>query len=223
VIEINETATLSDMVRISAGYPFRGKVPEVDGGTTLVVQMKDTSPDDGIHWSQCARTELKNPRSEACLLSGDILFAARGSHHYAVLVDQTITSLQLSAVASPHFFVLRPMQINLLPEYLCWFLNQKPCQRYFQQNAEGSVTKSIRRSALGATQISVPSSEKQHVIVQLATTINEERKSAESLIDNGRQLMSALAADLLKARQTNQPKESQDHWRATKKNRGSNG
>jgi len=150
---------LEEVAVISAGHPFRGKIPEKRGGVH-VVQMRDMSPREGIMWPQCIETELTGKKPPDRLAPGDILFAARGSNNYAALVDDH--ALSIKAVAAPHFFVIRPQRETLLPEYLTWFLNQAPCQRYFEREAEGTAAKSIRRSALEATPIAVPSLEKQH-------------------------------------------------------------
>ena len=50
---------------------------------------------------------------------------------------------------------------QLLPEYLAWWLNQEPSQRYFEQNAEGSQVKSIRRSVLAETPLALPALRQQ--------------------------------------------------------------
>ncbi len=152
---------LKEVVTISAGYPFRGKIPEKRGGVRAV-QMRDVSTKEGIMWPQCIETELTGKKEPDWLSFGDILFAARGSNNYAAVVDSH--ALSLKAVAAPQFFVIRSLCDDLLPEYLAWLLNQEPCQRHFQREAEGSVTKSIRRSVLEATPIALPSLERQRTL-----------------------------------------------------------
>ena len=183
---------LSEISTINAGYPFRGKIPEVSGSSIYAVQMKDTSAAQGINWSSCIETEPMG-RSAAWLEAGDILVAARGNHNYAVLVDETPPT----AVAAPHFFVVRVMEKVLLPEFLVWLLNQRQCQRYFDQNAEGSVTKSIRRSVLEATPIAIPPLEKQQVVMQLVNTLKQEQQVLHSLVQSNGALLSSIAADLI--------------------------
>jgi hypothetical protein len=83
---------LKQLASINAGYPFRGKIPEVAGSSVVVVQMKDASPADGIRWSSCLETRLTGKRQPDYLSPGDILVAARGNHNYAVSVDQTLVA-----------------------------------------------------------------------------------------------------------------------------------
>lgn len=188
---------LKQVANISAGYPFRGKVNESSGSGVFAVQMKDVSPVTGVNWATCIETTLEGKRQPDFLSHGDILFASRGSHNYAAIVDGQSEQDEALAVASPHFYQIRCQRDVVLPEYLVWFLNQKPCQRYFEQNAEGTLTKSIRRNVLEEAPLAVPSLEKQRMIISLSETLTEERKLVERLISNGETLMNSIANDLL--------------------------
>ena len=156
------------------------------------MQMKDVSVAQGINWAGCIETEPMG-RSAAWLEQGDILVAARGNHNYAVLVADAPPA----AVAAPHFFVVRAKGHALLPEFLEWLLNQRQCQRYFDQNAEGSVTKSIRRSVLEATPIAIPPLEKQQVVMQLVSTLKREQQVLHLLVHRNEALLGSIAADLI--------------------------
>ncbi|MDZ4050413.1 MAG: restriction endonuclease subunit S [Limnobacter sp.] len=187
---------LKQIATINAGYPFRGRIPEVKGSDVVAVQMKDVSLTEGILWSGCIETELAGKREPDYLTTGDILLAARGSHNYAVQVDDSLLSTGKRAVAAPHFFMISPKRDNILPEFLLWLLNQAPAQRYFEQNAEGTLTKSIRRSVLEDTPVLVPPVEKQQAIVAMANTLREEYKLIQKLISNGERMMNTVAKDL---------------------------
>jgi|SRR5690554_716500 len=191
---------LKHIATINAGYPFRGKIPEQPSSSVLAVQMRDISLTEGINWSECIATKLTGKRDPGYLLEGDILVAGRGNHNYAVLVDikQTNHSLgsTIKAVASPHFFVVRVENKDILPEFVTWLLNQPYCQRYFEQNSEGTLTKSIRRSVLEDAPVVIPPLEKQQTIIALAKTIHKEQQLAQKLIQNGERTMNAIANDL---------------------------
>lgn len=188
---------LKQIATLNAGYPFRGKIPEVAGSNIVAVQMKDVSPTEGIHWNSCVTTQLSGKRNPGWLQPGDILVAARGNHNYTVEVDESLLQTGFQAVAAPHFFVVNLKYQDVLPDYLTWFLNQAPCQRYFEQNAEGSLAKSIRRSVLENVPIVVPPLSKQRAIIQLARTLTREQQLLEQLQRNGDRLMNAIANDLL--------------------------
>ena len=80
---------------------------------------------------------------------------------------------------------------------MTWLLNQSPCQKYLEQNAEGSMSKSIRRSVLEETPIAIPPLVKQKAIVEMVRALNREQKIIEQLLRNGEQMMSLIANDLL--------------------------
>lgn len=187
---------LKQIATINAGYPFRGKIPEVPGSAVVAVQMKDVSLTEGIRWSDCLETELTGKREPDYLTTGDILVAARGNHNYAVQVDQALATIGKQAVAAPHFFVISLKKKDILPEFLVWLLNQTPAQRYFEQNAEGSLTKSIRRSVLEDAPVVVPPLAKQRAIISMAATLRDEHKLIQKLVSNGERMMSAIAKDL---------------------------
>lgn len=157
--------------------------------------MKDASALGGVTWADCIETEPTGRRDD-CLQVGDILVAARGSRNYAVLIDDTLTATGKQAIAAPQFFIVRATTPQLLPEYLCWFLNQPPSQRYFDLNAEGTLTKAIKRNALEVIPIAVPDLAKQQAIIGLANTLWQELRVIEQLRRNGEQMLAAIASEL---------------------------
>ncbi|RLT91619.1 MULTISPECIES: restriction endonuclease subunit S [unclassified Ketobacter] len=186
---------LKQIATINAGYPFRGKIPEQPGSPVVAVQMKDASPMEGVNWPSCVPTALTGKRSPQYLHPGDILVAARGSRNYATQIDHALPP-GMQAVAAPHFFVVSLQQPGILPDYLTWLLNQGPLQRYFDQNAEGTLTKSIRRSVLEDAPVVIPALPRQQAIIQLANTLRAEQRLIQQLLHNGERMMSSIANDL---------------------------
>ncbi|WP_293688110.1 restriction endonuclease subunit S [Thiolapillus sp.] len=186
---------LNEIASINAGHQFRGRIQEKPGTGMFAVQMKNISPNQTVNWISCSETEPAGKREPNWLKPGDVLFAARGNNNYAVLIDETIGGLR--AVAAPHFFVLRSKTRQLRPGFLAWLLNRPPSQHYFQREAEGTLTKSIRRSVLGATPVVLPPLDKQDTIINLANAINKKQQLMEQLVRNGETLMNGIANDLL--------------------------
>jgi restriction endonuclease S subunit len=201
---------LADIATISSGHPFRGKIPEVGGSGSWVIQMKDASPQEGIDWAGCIQTAITGKREPDWLKEGDILVAARGSNNYAVLVDFP-PDTSIKAVAAPYFYVISQLRSDVLPAYLTWLLNQTPCQRYFEQNAEGTLTKSIRRTVLECTPVAIPPLAKQQAIIALVSTLRQEQQIVEQLLRNGEGLLSSIAFDLLNESTNTRP--AQGHKR----------
>src|SRR5699024_2836008 len=111
-------------------------------------------------------------------------------------IDGTLATTGKQAVAAPHFFVVRLKKQKILPDFLAWLLNQLPSQRYFEQNAEGTLSKSIRRSVLEDVPIVIPPLAKQRAVIALAHTLREEQRLAQQLIASGERMMTVIANDL---------------------------
>ncbi len=155
--------------------------------------MKDVSAEQGVLWDQIIETEITGKKQPDWLLKGDVLFAARGSRNYAVLVDQSMQHV----VSAPQFYILRIKEPSILPEFLVWQLNQKPLQNYFIRAAEGTVTKSVRRPILENALVSIPSLEKQNQILNVYKTLLKEKKLYSDLIRNADKLMNSIASELV--------------------------
>ena len=132
------------------------------------------------------------------LRPGDVLFVAKGNRNFAVSVDHSIEQVAIQAVAAPVFYLLR-CHAQLLPEYLAWWLNQEPSQRYFEQNAEGSQVKSIRRSVLAETPLALPALRQQAALAALQQNLRQQQQTLQQLISNGVQLQRRIANDFLAA------------------------
>lgn len=104
------------------------------------------------------------------LQHGDVLFAAKGTKNFAAIFESDKTP----AVASTSFFVLRISNKSLLPEFLVWFLNHPSTQSLLKSNARGTAIPSIRKTILEELEISLPSIEKQKLIVNLSNLANNE-------------------------------------------------
>lgn len=186
---------LSAQVTIIAGHPFRGRIEPVAGAETLVVQMRDTTP-DGVNWASCVRTTVPGRREPDWLQTGDVLFPARGNVSRAVLIDEHIGALK--AVAAPHFFLLRTKKASLLPAYLAWWLNQDPVQRHLEQNAQSStLVRNIARTVLETTPLALPPLAEQHHIAGLALAMHQEESLLMRLRQSNQHIMTTLARDLL--------------------------
>lgn len=184
--------TLSELVDVRAGHPFRGSVPVVEGGNAQALQMRDLTADGGVQWDGLVRTQIDEHKRPQWLQPGDVLFVARGSRNQAVCLQQVPERV----VCSQYFFLLRVRSQGLLPEFLAWQLNRAPAQRYFAANAEGSDQLSIRRGVLEAAPLAVPPLARQRLAIELAQAAVREKQAFEALIRNRQQQLDALAFEL---------------------------
>lgn len=184
---------LQDLAYIRAGHPFRGSVPAVENGDIGVIQMRDISLDGSVAWSELVRTAIASLREPDWIQSGDVLFAARGAHNYALALED----VPQRSLCSQHFFVLRCKRHDVLPAYLAWHINRAPSQRYLASNAEGSAQLGIRRAVLESMPIALPPLARQEALVRLAAAAVEEKQRYEALIHNREQQLDAMADALL--------------------------
>lgn len=185
---------LKDLARIRAGHPFRGRIAEDRDGDVHVVQMKDVDPWKGLDWRGLVKTKVSGRKAPDHLMPGDLLFVARGNHHYALALE----AVPSPTVASPHFYhvTLHP-GVGLLPGFLAWQTRQEPAREYFRRGAEGSAIQSIRRQVLEDLPVAVPPLDRQEAVLAMDRAWRREREVLEALHGNTSRIMAGLARRLL--------------------------
>ncbi len=125
--------------------------------------------------------DLDGKISRHLLKQGDILFAIKGHHNFAVQYQKAMGK----AVASSIFMIIRIQQQNLiLPEYLIWYLNHPQSQNIFRNQSRGSDLPSLNLKTLENFSVEIPSLEKQKSILRLQALSRQEmalRKKIEAL------------------------------------------
>lgn len=194
---------LVEVASISAGYPFRGKIEKLPDGEFAVIQMRNASPESGIDWDALTRVELPRVSEKALLQPGDIILSTRGGRNYAYCIGRKRGQL----VCSPHFFIIRPMRDDVLPEFLAWQMNQLPAQNYFAAGATGTHILNLKRAVVERLPIKIPAYERQTSIVEMANVMRAERKIFHQLIENRNNEMNAIVNDIFgnSSRNSEQP------------------
>ena len=116
------------------------------------------------------------------LKDGDVLFAAKGTKNFAAVFENH----NEPSVASTSFFVIRPTDKKVLPQYLAWFLNNHTTQTFLKGQAIGTSIPSISKQVLENLEITVPNIEIQKGILQITNLRNKE-KSLKLKIDTLRE------------------------------------
>ncbi|KAB7696325.1 restriction endonuclease subunit S [Plesiomonas shigelloides] len=175
--------TLSELVTIHAGYPFRGAIQAIAGGSVNAVQAKDISEIGELRYRDLIVTELTGKREPDWLQQGDILFSAKGAKHIACYVDHDLPR----TTCAPSLFLLQlkaQWHGHVNPQFLAWQLNQPPAQQYFKRSAEGSFQLSILKPVLAATLMAQPDIHTQNSVAQLYAASIKEQALLYQLIDN---------------------------------------
>ena len=185
--------SLGDVASLRAGYSFRSAIPESAEGDVLAVQLRDIRR-ERLNWSTVVRTSLaREPGKNEWLSAGDVLFVFRGTRYFAVVLEQ----VPMRTVASTQFMLVRVKDSSaLLPGFLAWQLNQAPAQKYFNQAAEGTAQRSLRRAKIEAVTLAVPSVQRQRAIVELVDLARRERDAMDELMRIREQQLSQVAASL---------------------------
>ena len=154
---------IRNIVDIQIGYQFRRKVEHYPGGTHRVVQIKDFDDDNRLNTSALFRVIPERNVDRYLVNKGHVLFLSRGRRNFAFAI---ISDLEMT-IAAGYFFILRKKSDRILPEYLAWFINQKPAQSYIQKYSRGTVINYINRQNLENLEVAVPDLETQKKITAL--------------------------------------------------------
>jgi restriction endonuclease S subunit len=111
------------------------------------------------------------------LKNGDVLFAAKGTKNFAVVFENH----NEPSVASTSFFVIRPSDKKVLPQYLAWFLNNHTTQTLLKGQAIGTSIPSISKQVLENLEITVPCMETQKAILQITKLRNKEKSLKQKI------------------------------------------
>jgi len=112
------------------------------------------------------------------LKNGDVLFAAKGTKNFAAVFENH----NEPSVASTSFFVIRPTDNKVLPQFLAWFLNNHTTQTLLKGQAIGTSIPSISKQVLENLEITVPNIEIQKVILKI-TELRDKEKSLKQKIE----------------------------------------
>ena len=168
-------ASLGNISEIQVGYQSRGGIRAHPDGSHLLLQARDFNNLHQVDWSNLTRFTPTGSTTKSEIQPGDVLFLAKGQDNFACPVN-CVTNHVLAANS---FYILRPDQATILPDYLAWWLNQAPAQEYIQLNRSGSSLPFLSVSALSRLEVPIPYFEMQRKIGELELL----RKKEADLLD----------------------------------------
>ncbi len=168
------------------GYSFRARLEFMDTGRVSVIQMKDLTDQNRVDSKALALVDMEKPKEHHLVKPGDLIFRSRGlTTNSAILLDDPGTAV----VAAP-LLRIRVKDRKILPEYLNWFISQKPAQTFFMSQAKGTTQRMISKEALEELEVFVPSLDRQRAIVTMASLAEKEQQLMEKLAEKRRQYIS---------------------------------
>ncbi len=173
---------LGSIAEIRMGVTLRGRDatrPDPNGKYRLI-RIGDISQDGQLADAELPRIEPNEPINNDLLLkTGDVLFANRGTRN----TTHAFSLQHTNVIAGAQFFVLQPDPLQVMPEYLAWFLRTEDSAAYFASRRKGTLVQVLQRRDLAELPIPVPSVKLQFRIVQLAELARSERQVSERLTE----------------------------------------
>ena len=157
------TLKLKDIANILSGVYLRPSPT----GNIVYLQASDLQ---ALPLVTTLRVDFVPKLSRYMLQQGDILFAGKGTRYLC----QTF-NLNIQAVPSTTLYIIRPDQKQVLPEYLCWFLNLPQTETAIKATQVGSSIPMIPKSALEELEVPVPDLATQSHILKIASLQQREQ------------------------------------------------
>ena len=181
---------LKKIAKIQSGYISRGKIDPREDGTCLLLQAKDVDADRLSYRTDAFVRFLPGPSGKVRFLEpGDILFMARGARNFSVMINE----LPDSVLAAACFFVVHTIHSEILPEYLCWYLNQSPVEEYLKRfSGRGVHMPVVRRAVLESIDIPLPPIKIQKQVSAMNELLQKEQDLYKKLAEKRKNLMTEI-------------------------------
>ena len=150
-------------------------------GDVSYLQIKDLLSESPEKTASKVTLSPKNKRY--LLAKGDLLFAGKGTTYLCKVFD-----LDIPAIASTTLYILRLTSKDILPAYLCWYLNQPSVMALMKAQQVGTGTPLIHKQVVEDFEIPVPDLETQQRIVELARLQAKEKELYQAIAEK-RQLI----------------------------------
>lgn len=171
------TFKLKDIANILSGVYLRPSPT----GNIVYLQASDLQALPLVNTT--LRVDFVPKLSRYMLQQGDILFAGKGTRYLC----QTF-NLNIQAVPSTTLYIIRPDQKQVLPEYLCWFLNLPQTETAIKATQVGSSMPMIPKSALEELEVPVPDLATQSHILKIANLQQREQQLLSAIAEKRAQV-----------------------------------
>lgn len=158
---------LSEVARVSTGFPFRAKVKAVAGGGVRVVQPKDLE-EGALRTGDIVRTEIAQLKADYILHVGDTLLAARGR----IAAADYFGKPSGVCVASGSLIVLRSKaNEQLVPGYLTVFFNSDFGRACLSRLVSQATSTFVSLADIEAMHIPLPDVDRQVRLIAMARNV----------------------------------------------------
>jgi restriction endonuclease S subunit len=159
-------------------------------GEIYYLQIKDLLSESPEKTASKVTLSAKNERY--LLAKGDMLFAGKGTTYLCKVFD-----LDIPAIASTTLYIIRLTSKGILPDYLCWYLNQPNVMAMMKTQQVGTGTPLIHKQVVEDFEIPVPDLETQQRIVELARLQAKEKELHQTIAEKRQLLANQLIMNKL--------------------------
>lgn len=176
---------LNQLCEIQLGHTARGRLEPVEGEGVRAIQLRDTAPEGGRATDMIGQYRLDPIPDRYWARQGDVLFRSRGDRNTATALTSWFKE---PAVVVMPLVILRPKRELADPEYLAWFINQAPAQKYFDGCARGTGMRMIPVGCLSELEVPLPELAVQRSIAEVDGLARREFNLATRLAERKRLL-----------------------------------
>jgi restriction endonuclease S subunit len=188
------TTTISNIAEVQIGYQPKGSVQPNPNGTHRLIQVKDIRDDRTLNAIDIYRIMPERDPDRYLVTRGDVLFLARGWRNYAVAIRDELQN----TLAAGTFYIARIKTVNLLPEYLAWYINQPRTQAILKPRTQATNIPLVTKSVFETLEIDIPPLSVQRAIVELDYLAKKEQALLARLVNKRRQLVFAICMNAIK-------------------------
>ena len=166
-----KTIYINSFVKIQIGFQAKRKIQVAPEAPYCLIQAKDIDDAHTIIFDGFDRFQPDRAPDKYFVNKNDIIFQARGSSHFASFVSKEI----YNTLASGSFFIITVQSDMILPQYLCWWMNQSKSQAYFNCRAKGSDISFVSKKELAKLEVPVPDIRIQEKIIRTMAAWGQEK------------------------------------------------
>lgn len=171
---INHFKNISNII---TGHVFRSKIPYNTDGNINLLNMDAISTAGIVRISEenIKKIQLNNIKPEEIIMPGDILFKAKGLNNTAVLID----SIPPNTTVTASCHIIRVVDKNFLPEYVCSWLNSAAAKNHFSKGAGqamGVTIANVSKATLETLEIPLLPLKNQKLISEIEECSKQEKK-----------------------------------------------
>jgi len=187
--------TLNEIADIKIGFTFRTSIEDQVEGNIRILQIRDMRAHTLIQSDilKLPKTVWEGRGDPPILQRGDVVLTARGENTRAAWLD-----CDEPVIASSQLFIIRLKRADILPAYLCWFLNNaEVSRRHFKANSTGSSMSALNKATVSSWPIHVVPLALQQQILAIQDIADQEISVLDQLKKNRQQMLKALFKTLL--------------------------